>query len=685
MRRCLFLALSWMLLASASLAQDGVKAAMAQAEKSLREGRYATALECLRQAEASGGGSAAAIAELRRTVKQEAQKKLRDLLEEGERLEVRGKISQAIALLEKSALDFPAGRDFQGLLDRLDSLRGKLAKRSSSLAAVPEPPAFPEDASREVLDLYRKALDLESSWKLEDALAVCRAALAKASSMEIARPFASLAEDAQRQIWCLAALRDSLGEDPSRFRGLDLPGVGKGDLLAVSAEGVRIRPASGEETVLWEKFSPEAWARILGRANFDPYDRCQAAVLLARRGLASEADRWLATAAEKDPEQKPMVDSFLARRRGIEVPERGFVWFRDSWMSFREKEEFRYAAEIEKELAALDREGEEQERALDRLANLGRQAATPLRLELSKRVDAAWSRLKDSGFLKIVEKLQEQREELERRRKFALELIFDEEKYFYPYNPPECPPEKAKLYPAVQKEVDKRVAALREIWDRAESVSLSRSVRETLSTMRRIREFAERIGARVGVEDDLYPAILAIDPEDESLSLRSFCRDPRERSQWLEWNRRAIAFNALAETSCTDEEKRQIAVTNQYRILFGRKAVAVNEKLQQAARRHSQEMSEKGYFSHFSPTPDLRTPMDRVKKQGYAGGASENIASGASDAESAHEGWIHSSGHHRNILDPSHRELGSGQDGSMWTQNFGSGKEYEEDPAWAKN
>jgi hypothetical protein len=60
-----------------------------------------------------------------------------------------------------------------------------------------------------------------------------------------------------------------------------------------------------------------------------------------------------------------------------------------------------------------------------------------------------------------------------------------------------------------------------------------------------------------------------------------------------------------------------------------------------------------------------------MKKQGYVGGASENIAQ-AGDPQTAHDMWCHSSGHHRNILSP-WEDQGAGFAGHSWTQNFGSG------------
>jgi uncharacterized protein YkwD len=116
-------------------------------------------------------------------------------------------------------------------------------------------------------------------------------------------------------------------------------------------------------------------------------------------------------------------------------------------------------------------------------------------------------------------------------------------------------------------------------------------------------------------------------------------------------------------------------VTNAYRRMFGHRPLAVNLKMQAAARGHCEEMSTLGFFGHFSPTPGRRTPFDRMKLAGYSLGASENCAINGS-AVGAHDAWLLSSGHHRNLLSPSHTEFGSSNAGRYWTQNFGSGDDY---------
>jgi uncharacterized protein YkwD len=63
--------------------------------------------------------------------------------------------------------------------------------------------------------------------------------------------------------------------------------------------------------------------------------------------------------------------------------------------------------------------------------------------------------------------------------------------------------------------------------------------------------------------------------------------------------------------------------------------------------------------------------MDRMQLVGYTQGVSENVCMGRGDPKSAHEGWTHSSGHHRNLLERNHREMASAIASSYWTQNFG--------------
>jgi uncharacterized protein YkwD len=94
--------------------------------------------------------------------------------------------------------------------------------------------------------------------------------------------------------------------------------------------------------------------------------------------------------------------------------------------------------------------------------------------------------------------------------------------------------------------------------------------------------------------------------------------------------------------------------------------------VQAAASMHSKYMANTGDFGHFERgDPKRRSPNDRMKLCGYGSGAGENCFAGSAAPRSAHNGWLHSSGHHRNILAVGHREMASGVVGNYWTQNFG--------------
>ena len=96
-----------------------------------------------------------------------------------------------------------------------------------------------------------------------------------------------------------------------------------------------------------------------------------------------------------------------------------------------------------------------------------------------------------------------------------------------------------------------------------------------------------------------------------------------------------------------------------------------------AARGHSEDMGLQDYFSHTSL--DGRTAGDRIEDAGYTWNAyGENIAAGQPTPEDVIDGWMSSSGHRANILDPNFCDIGVGYAyvaastyRHYWTQDFG--------------
>jgi uncharacterized protein YkwD len=102
-----------------------------------------------------------------------------------------------------------------------------------------------------------------------------------------------------------------------------------------------------------------------------------------------------------------------------------------------------------------------------------------------------------------------------------------------------------------------------------------------------------------------------------------------------------------------------LAAVNAARHAAGRPPLAADPRLDAAAQAHAEDMLARSYYAHRSP--DGSTPRERVEATGYSAGAvAENIAARHLGADEAIAGWMASSDHRRNLLDPRFTDLGSG-------------------------
>ena len=127
----------------------------------------------------------------------------------------------------------------------------------------------------------------------------------------------------------------------------------------------------------------------------------------------------------------------------------------------------------------------------------------------------------------------------------------------------------------------------------------------------------------------------------------------------------------LTDSSVTSYEERVIELVNQERANYGLSALKANWELSRVARYKSQDMHDRKYFSHTSPT--YGSPFDMMKSFGISyKSAGENIAMGYKTPEEVVNGWMNSSGHRANILNFSFTHIGVGyvKDGNYWTQMF---------------
>ncbi|OLN21177.1 hypothetical protein BTO30_16480 [Domibacillus antri] len=116
-------------------------------------------------------------------------------------------------------------------------------------------------------------------------------------------------------------------------------------------------------------------------------------------------------------------------------------------------------------------------------------------------------------------------------------------------------------------------------------------------------------------------------------------------------------------------EQQLYEITNVIRSRFGLSSLEWNPDAAEAAKNHSKDMFDAGYFDHESPQfGDLE---ERLKKAGAVyGTADENIAANYIDAPAAMEGWLNSQEHREVLLSESFSALGTGVYRKHYTQNF---------------
>lgn len=123
-----------------------------------------------------------------------------------------------------------------------------------------------------------------------------------------------------------------------------------------------------------------------------------------------------------------------------------------------------------------------------------------------------------------------------------------------------------------------------------------------------------------------------------------------------------------------------LAEVNALRRKAGAPELRMNKDLQEAAQAHAQDMLDRGFFAHKSPSNT--TVRERATKAGYKWrNIGENIAEGQRSVDEVVRTWWDSPGHRKNMLEPKFREIGiglvtgKGRDGEyrvIWVQNFGA-------------
>lgn len=122
------------------------------------------------------------------------------------------------------------------------------------------------------------------------------------------------------------------------------------------------------------------------------------------------------------------------------------------------------------------------------------------------------------------------------------------------------------------------------------------------------------------------------------------------------------------------QEQEVLRLVNAERAKAGLPALTYNWEAARVARYKSQDMIDKGYFAHQSPT--YGSPFQMMESFGLRfSAAAENIAKGQRTPAEVMNAWMNSPGHRANILSRSVTHIGVGaakaKNGTLyWTQMF---------------
>ncbi len=105
---------------------------------------------------------------------------------------------------------------------------------------------------------------------------------------------------------------------------------------------------------------------------------------------------------------------------------------------------------------------------------------------------------------------------------------------------------------------------------------------------------------------------------------------------------------------------------NRHRVTIGCRALAWDNRLAIVARRHSEDMARRHFFSHTNP--EGRDPFDRLDRAGIQyRAAAENLAQGRTRGRDTYDDWIESSAHRRNLENCEYTHFGIGLYDRNWT------------------
>jgi uncharacterized protein YkwD len=660
----------------------------------IRERRYGEAMQMLRELLPVAGGSADTLRDLLWEVEDKAQLDMDEVLARVAALEGEGKLKSALALARMESEHFPDSGRFAKLVHAAEDI-----VRRIEYAKAPPPPSWvtgPKSGAGASGSSGASGAGQPNPVSREGRVAAAIAAGDRRDYAKAASLFEGLANELQSANPRLHSLYRTEADEArlvafakeSVIRALEQPkkaavlrsvpaGRGRtGNLLAADTEKLRFEIEGVASELEWSSLSDSEFVAILEKAVDTPLEQLGLAVLLFRIDQSKEAEKQLKHALRRDKTTKPLLDRILAKARQEPLREGGYVLDRGEFIAYETKMRRELESSVHKlvERALRARNDEQRDKVLAEALEKGSVAEDLVKEDLLAKRKELLAAIEKTPVKSSLGKLIEMRKELDKRRRHALELIYDTEKYFYPYKPPAVSGEKAKMYAEVQAEVDRRVQAVQDIWDgKGISVAVSGALKKQLDLLRWVQEeLKDTLEVDLGESTDADRLV-----SGRGISIRNVAIDAGDQrymdywAQITDYNTEKLA-EWVRDKKITRGQSELVRYTNEYRMMMGRHPLKVDLRVMKAAQGHTDEMSTMGYFSHYSPTQGRRTPQDRMKLEGYPNPGGENLAIN-SGPETSVWAWRHSSGHHRNMLGKGHGDIGTGVSGRYFAQNFGGG------------
>ncbi len=577
-----------------------------------------------------------------------------------------------LRLLESRVGRYEGTDAYARLAEAVDAY-GTEIRAGHSAAAAPTPATAPPEgaptpasvaAEKRAAETALAAADEQAAaWKFEAGRETLEAALRE--TLENTWPRDVLTDRLEDLTWArdgVAVLVAAITDHPERFRRVEMGPKFFVALVRADGEKVTGSVTGGTTVYRWSALPPARIVQVAARTKADGRAALALAALLREVGATEEAEPFLFEAGEGGVETTVLFP-LIARWRDEEVPEGGYVAHERRWVTPPERDRLVLLARIEDGVRRVaHRDDKVWTAAAEELLALGPVAGDALVAALKARRGSVIDGLAQLRVFSSGRTKQKLFAELEKRRSHALALIKNDRAWPYPN-------------PSGQNtdEVVARVDAVRQVWERPFDVVVgwSDEARETLEVVSDVDGYLVRadptfkptiddVRRRVNLEVDMP----TFTPTSKSKNIR-------------EYSLKVLAYNVKLPTTATREEQECVLAVNEYRMMMGRWAVKINERLVRAARGHSHHMREHDYFAHNvpahkNPTAENRTPGDRARARGYGGGVGENIARGTWTGRDAFQAWFRSSGHHRNMINANWTEMGAGRSGgSWWTQLFG--------------